>query len=60
MVVGTLLSPTPVRAGKSSTLVPCRAPCMKAVQILTGKVPPVTSFRPAMPRMGLGLPLTSL
>ena len=43
VVVGTWLSPTPVRGGKSTVLVPSRAPLMKAVQILTGKVPPVSS-----------------
>jgi hypothetical protein len=60
VVVGTWLSPTPVRGGKSSVLVPSRAPLMKAVQILTGKVPPVSSPNPAMFCIGSGLPLTSL
>ncbi len=60
VVVGTWLSPTPVRGGKSTVLVPSRAPLMKAVQILTGKVPPVSSPKPAMFCIGSGLPLTSL
>ena len=60
VVVGTSLSPTPVRGGKSTVLVPSRAPLMKAVQILTGKVPPVSSPNPAMFCIGSGLPLTSL
>jgi hypothetical protein len=60
VVVGSWLSPTPVRGGKSSVLVPSRAPLMKAVQILTGKVPPVSSPKPAMFCIGSGLPLTSL
>lgn len=60
VVVGTWLSPTPVREGKSTVLVPSRAPLMKAVQILTGKVPPVSSPNPAMFCIGSGLPLTSL
>ena len=58
--VGTWLSPTPVREGKSTVLVPFRAPSMNAVQIFTGKVPPVSSPKPAMFCIGLGLPLTSL
>jgi hypothetical protein len=58
--VGTWLSPTPVREGKSTVLVPFRAPSMNAVQIFTGNVPPVSSPKPAMFCMGLGLPLTSL
>jgi hypothetical protein len=40
---GIASSPTPARGGKSMTFCPCRAPCMNAVQILTGYVPPVTS-----------------
>jgi hypothetical protein len=60
VVVGTWLSPTPVRDGKSTVLVPSRAPLMKAVQILTGNVPPVSSPKPAMFCIGSGLPLTSL
>jgi hypothetical protein len=58
--VGTWLSPTPVREGKSTVFVPFRAPSMNAVQIFTGNVPPVSSPKPAMFCMGLGLPLTSL
>ena len=53
--VGTLLSPTPARAGKSTVLVPSRAPSMKAVQILAGNVPPVSSPKPAMFCIGLRL-----
>ena len=60
VVVGSWLSPTPARGGKSTVLVPSRAPLMKAVQILTGKVPPVSSPKPAMFCIGSGLPLTSL
>jgi hypothetical protein len=58
--VGTWLSPTPVREGKSTVFVPFRAPSMNAVQIFTGNVPPVSSPKPAMFCIGLGLPLTSL
>ena len=58
--VGTWLSPTPVREGKSTVRSPLRAPSMNAVQIFTGNVPPVSSPKPAMFCIGLGLPLTSL
>jgi hypothetical protein len=58
--VGTWLSPTPVREGKSTVRSPFRAPSMNAVQIFTGNVPPVSSPKPAMFCIGLGLPLTSL
>jgi hypothetical protein len=34
--LGSALSPTPTRGGKSMTFSPARAPCMNAVQILTG------------------------
>ena len=35
--------------GSGMTGWPCRAPCMKAVQIATGTVPPVSSPTPGMP-----------
>ena len=50
----------PGAGGKSTVLVPFRAPSMNAVQIFTGNVPPVSSPKPAMFCIGLGLPLTSL